>query len=95
MLYQQFINRMHEKQAKIEAIAKKIVEVKINFNSKFFIFLEEFFNIYRILDIMVFYKLSIDLLTHKKEPYLIGFFFVWNFLYIGAVFRSVFIISTI
>lgn len=42
MLYQQFINRMHEKQAKIEAIAKKIVEVKINFNSKFFIFLEEF-----------------------------------------------------
>ncbi|RFM20567.1 hypothetical protein C1146_16545 [Clostridium botulinum] len=65
---------MHEKQAKIEAIAKKIVEVKINFNSKFFIFLEEFFNIYRILDIMVFYKLSIDLLTHKKEPYLIGSF---------------------
>ncbi|AUM91855.1 hypothetical protein FDE95_17560 [Clostridium botulinum] len=63
MLYQQFINRMYGRQAKIEAIAKKIVEKKIDFNLKLFIFLEEFFNIYRILDIMVFYKLSIDLLT--------------------------------
>ncbi|EKX79906.1 hypothetical protein CFSAN001628_010378 [Clostridium botulinum CFSAN001628] len=54
---------MCEKQVKIEAIAKKIAEKKIDFNLKLFIFLEEFFNIYRILDIMVFYKLSIDLLT--------------------------------
>ncbi|ADF99970.1 hypothetical protein CBF_2306 [Clostridium botulinum F str. 230613] len=54
---------MYGRQAKIEAIAKKIAEKKIDFNSKIFYFLEEFFNIYRILDIMVFYKLSIDLLT--------------------------------
>lgn len=63
MLYQQFINRMYGRQAKIEAIDKKIAEKKIDFNLKLFIFLEELFNIYRILDIMVFYKLSIDLLT--------------------------------
>ncbi|ACA53978.1 hypothetical protein CLK_1709 [Clostridium botulinum A3 str. Loch Maree] len=84
---------MYEKQAKIEVIAKKIAEKKIDFNSKIFIFLEEFFNIYRILDIIVFYKHRPPYL--KKEPYQIGFFFVWNLLYIGAVFRSIFIMSTI
>ncbi len=53
---------MCEKQVKIEAIAKKIAEKKIDFNLKL-LFFGGIFNIYRILDIMVFYKLSIDLLT--------------------------------